>query len=153
MRSPLTTPIVRQRWSMLAGIVCLSLAMGNMAGLVVCFGSDGHIAIEPRSSGHCCGLPGAANASESSFQVAAAPGDRDFHTPCGCRLDLPISILSEGIAPLPAFVTFAPAAAPAAALGIPAEEPEAVTSLRAHASHCCGQGICLALLSAVVLLI
>jgi hypothetical protein len=73
-----------------SAILCLVLAvelpLGVGEGAVICFGADGHVAIEVEGAGCCAGVPERArSARESVFDVA----DHAGHEGCGPCLDIP----------------------------------------------------------------
>jgi len=74
-------------------------SFGKYGTLVLCFGEDGHVAVEAASVEHCC-EPTSAVPLRLYSEVPLEPGIHDSVYPCGSCLDIPLPI-TTGVAYLP----------------------------------------------------
>jgi hypothetical protein len=73
--------------------ICLAymlLMLGSSNAAVICFGEDGHVAIELGSEGDCAHFPSSDDASHSLFDTTTA----QCH--CGPCVDIPLSLEISG---------------------------------------------------------
>ena len=92
---------VRKHKSILVLLLMAGLlaSFGRHGTFVLCFGEDGHVAVEAASAEHCC-EPVSAVPLPPSSGVPAKPGIHESDYPCGSCLDIPLPI-STGVVYLP----------------------------------------------------
>ena len=81
---------------LMAGLLA---SFGRYGTFVLCFGEDGHVAVEAASAEHCC-EPAPAVPFRSSSGVPLEPGSHQTDYPCGSCMDIPLPI-SVGVEVLP----------------------------------------------------
>ena len=71
--------------------MCLLLPIAGFADLVICYGSDGHVAIESAQKGSCC-----TESSDTSTRILSKSVDKHIlystGDPCGPCVDFPLLV-------------------------------------------------------------
>lgn len=72
-------------------LMCLLLPIAGFADLVICYGSDGHVAIESAQKGSCC-----TESSDTSTRILSKSVDKHIlystGDPCGPCVDFPLLV-------------------------------------------------------------
>ncbi len=86
----------KQSLAKLALVAWFLFAFAGGEGVVLCFGDDGHVALEEFDGGKCCASPSSSESRQVTYSILPLKDVRSL-SPCGSCTDVPLSAGKKAI--------------------------------------------------------